>query len=145
MGGMCALEAVVEAFTELYGPGTAELAVDATHHMNFTFANRQQDSSVSSLVFSRYFEARKTLPASRIKISLAVFDKDSPVLLGLDLIGALGIVPDVNNRTVYASTLGRFLPIVRLPTGHLAWDLRPTRREREVQELWWPRPDAAVE
>ena len=63
---------------------------------------------------------------TKIKFLFSCFDygQRSPTLLGLDVVCALGAIPDVEAGTVYSKKLKAYLPTVKLPSGHLAWDLR---------------------
>lgn len=60
-----------------------------------------------------------------VGLSSAVFDRSSPILLGMDMAPARDAVIDTTRGTVYARLLGQPLPTMRMSTGHLAWDLRP--------------------
>jgi len=99
--------------------------------MGFTFANGSEERSASVLKFTRWFRPRDGMKGIELGLSFAVFDRRSPILLGLDLIMGLGISIDFKRKKVYSMLLGRYLPTTVLPTGHLAWDLRPVAEDYE--------------
>ena len=58
-----------------------------------------------------------------LELSICVVDRPSPILLGIDMLTSFGIVIDYEQDQVYSKRLGRVVPSVRLPSGHLALDL----------------------
>ena len=52
----------------------------------------------------------------------------APALLGLDVVRSLDVIPDAVRGTVYSRRLEVYLPTTTLPNGHIAWDLRKSRR-----------------
>lgn len=123
MGGVNGLQAILNAYWDVHDDG-AGLAVNKDIRLEFSFANGESDSSLSMLSLTRWMHTR-TRSARAVTMSFAVFDRPSPILLGLDIIRALGVEIDFKNGRVFSPEHNIVFPTVILPSGHLAWDLRP--------------------
>ena len=92
-------------------------------HVQFTFADGEKQAA-GSLV---------SIPVPQLDghvIDVHCVETPTPILLGLDVHAALGLVIDYQHKTVWSYKLRRFLDIRELPSGHFALDLRPlTHRE----------------
>ena len=54
-----------------------------------------------------------------------VLDRESPILLGVDMLKKFGLVIDYKHSTVYSHALQKNLETKVLPSGHLAIHLPP--------------------
>ena len=133
MGGANQLQTLVTFYTETHGSPDG-IKVDTSKQIPFTFADAHRACSRSAFLLPRWFEAFDGKPACKVVLAFATFETNSPILVGLDLIQALQVKLDVMRGTAYSSVLQRFLPTIRLPSGHLAWDLRPTVADRRGRE-----------
>lgn len=124
MAGLNGMQKLINAYRRMHGQAD-DVIVDTKRSLTFMFANGEKNESVSTYVFPRYFEGDDENVTTAC-LSFAVFDKSSPILLGMDVAAALDVIIDTTKGTVFSRLLGRLLPTMRMPTGHLAWDLRPT-------------------
>lgn len=83
---------------------------------------------MSTCMFPRHFEGLGGLDddISSLGLSFAACDRSSPIMLGMDVASSMDLIIDTTRGTAYSRLLGRYLPTMRMPTGHLTWDLRPT-------------------
>lgn len=82
--------------------------------MRFTFAGGDQEYSQSTVALPV-----PDLDGECIKVQ-TVANEATPVLLGVDTLRKLGLVIDYAHDRAYSYTLQKMIPVVCLPSGHLA-------------------------
>ena len=120
MSGIQGLEAIRASHLDRFGKADFQIDSCEDNQLNFTFADGGGSKAMSKVSFGH------PMLGTKIKFLFSCFDygQRSPTLLGLDVVRALGAIPDVEAGTVYSKKLKAYLPTVKLPSGHLAWDLR---------------------
>lgn len=84
-GTMAGLDGMPEllSYEKMHGQAGGVI-VDLARNITLTFANSEQNESVSTCVLPRYFEGPDD-EISSLGRSFAVFDRSSPILLGVDV------------------------------------------------------------
>ena len=100
--------------------------------VRFTFAGGEQACSETRLKVPLGILVGECLSIHSVPNS------STPILLGLDNLRHFQMVLDFEADTVYSKRLGRYLPTVRLPSGHLGLQL-------DGQDAMTPPPPAPVE
>lgn len=123
MAGLDGMQELLQAYERM--PPTSSWARRETSPSR---SPMERNESVFTCVFPRYFEGADG-EINCLGLSFAVFDRSSPILLGMDVASSMDVIIDTKKGTVYSRLLVRYLPTMRMPTGHLAWDLRPTEED----------------
>ena len=82
--------------------------------VQFTYAGGDRDASTTAIEVPV-----PALDYQTVKIQ-TVSNKDTPLLLGADTLRRFGLVVDYAHNKVYSYKLGKEIPVVTLPSGHLA-------------------------
>ncbi|CAK0907413.1 unnamed protein product [Prorocentrum cordatum] len=109
VGGVEQLEYVNERLSE-------PMEVSPDKSLGFSFAGGDRADAPSRVTFNV-----KVLNDEAV--SIYVLDRQSPVLLGIDMLKKYGLVIDYFHNTVYSHRFKREIPTRVLPSGHLALNL----------------------
>ena len=114
VGGCAQLQPLVDqALEEGKDVGMAASA------MKFTFAGGEEDLSKSTVMLPV-----PDLDGECVAVQ-TVANEATPILLGVDTLRKFGLVIDYAHDRVYSYSLQKMIPVLSLPSGHLAVRLSP--------------------